>query len=99
MMDFIGQIFSSPILCLGWIIVGFIAGAGARRIMGSKNAGCLSDIILGLIGSFVGGVLASWLGLNKPGAGLELAFVNILIAIGGACVLIALGRIINPRRR
>src|SRR5262249_29285796 len=98
-MDFIGQVIASPVLCFGWIIVGFIAGAAARRIMGSRNAGCLSDIILGLIGAFVGGVLASWLGFNKPGAGLQLALINLIIAIAGACVLIALGRILNPRRR
>jgi uncharacterized membrane protein YeaQ/YmgE (transglycosylase-associated protein family) len=98
-MDFIGRIIASPVLCVGWIIVGFIAGAAARRIMGSKNAGCLSDIILGLIGAFVGGVIASWLDLNKPGEGIELVIVNILIAVGGACVLIALGRIISPKRR
>ena len=98
-MDFIGRIIASPVICAGWIIIGFLAGAFARRIMGSKNAGCGSDIVLGLIGAFVGGILASWLDLNRPEGGLSGVIVSLIIAIAGSCVLIAIGRIISPQRK
>lgn len=98
-MEFIGRLIATPFICVAWIIIGFLAGALARRIMGSKNAGCASDIVLGLIGVFVGGFIATMFDLNRPDGGFSGLVVSLLVGVVGACVLIALGRIIRPQRR
>jgi uncharacterized membrane protein YeaQ/YmgE (transglycosylase-associated protein family) len=55
-------------------------------------------LILGLIGAFVGGIVASILGFSKPTGGITLVVVNLVIAIVGAAVLIFLGRMVRGRR-
>ncbi|MBI5668798.1 MAG: GlsB/YeaQ/YmgE family stress response membrane protein [Chloroflexi bacterium] len=94
----IGDIIAAPFICIGWIIVGAIAGAVARQIMGSRDQPFISDLILGLIGAVVGGFVASLLGLYRPDGGLGLVLVNLVIAIVGAIILIAIGRAIMGRR-
>lgn len=99
-MDFIGSLVASPFICIGWIIVGAIAGSLARSLMGSRDASFVSDLILGLIGSFIGGIVAGLLGLG-PGPntrGLELVIVNLVIAVVGAAIVIAIGRAVTGRR-
>ncbi|EMB13778.1 MULTISPECIES: GlsB/YeaQ/YmgE family stress response membrane protein [Rhodopirellula] len=44
---------------IGWIIFGLIVGALARLIYpGRQNLGIVKTILLGVVGSFVGGFLA-----------------------------------------
>ena len=93
--DLVGGIIAAPFICVGWIIVGIVAGALARQLMGSPDANTLSDMILGLVGAFVGGIIASLLGFYKPAGGLELVIVNLVLAIVGAVALIAIGRIFS----
>jgi uncharacterized membrane protein YeaQ/YmgE (transglycosylase-associated protein family) len=88
----IGGIISAPFLCIGWLIVGAIAGALARQLMGAKNRPLINDIILGLLGALVGGFLASLFDLYKPNGGLGSVVVNLVIATVGAMVLIFVGR-------
>jgi uncharacterized membrane protein YeaQ/YmgE (transglycosylase-associated protein family) len=97
--DIVSGIVSAPFICIGWIIVGAIAGAVARSLMGGRDESFLSDMILGLIGAVVGGFVASLLGFYKPDGGLELVLVNLVIAIIGAIILIAIGRAISGGRR
>jgi uncharacterized membrane protein YeaQ/YmgE (transglycosylase-associated protein family) len=42
---------------LGWIVVGFIAGALARWVTGARSLGCLVTIIVGILGGLIGGAL------------------------------------------
>jgi uncharacterized membrane protein YeaQ/YmgE (transglycosylase-associated protein family) len=52
-MEVLGAIIS-------WTIFGAIVGAIARLLMpGRQNLGCLTTIILGIVGSFIGGFIAS----------------------------------------
>jgi uncharacterized membrane protein YeaQ/YmgE (transglycosylase-associated protein family) len=98
-MDFIGDILAAPFVCVGWIIIGAIAGALARTILKSPDMSFISDMLLGIVGAFVGGFLAGLVGL-APGAdtaGLELVLANLVIATVGAMVLIAIGRMISGR--
>ncbi len=96
--NLIGGIIAAPFICIGWIVVGIIAGALARQLTGSRDANFLSDMILGLIGAFVGGLLASLLGFYKPEGGLELVLVNLVIATIGAIILIIIGRALSGGR-
>ena len=97
-MDFVADVLASPFICVGWIIVGAIAGALARQLTGAGDRSFLSDMILGLIGAFVGGIIASILGFSRPGGGIELVIVNLVIAVICAVILIAIGRAITGNR-
>jgi uncharacterized membrane protein YeaQ/YmgE (transglycosylase-associated protein family) len=45
---------------LGWIVFGLVVGAIARFIMpGRQSMGMMMTIVLGVLGSFVGGFLGS----------------------------------------
>jgi uncharacterized membrane protein YeaQ/YmgE (transglycosylase-associated protein family) len=55
--------------------------------------GIVGDIVMGIIGAFVGGFLASLLGLSGS-AGL---IGSIVVAFIGACVLIAIVRALPGR--
>ena len=98
-MDFITGLIASPFYCIGWLIIGFIAGALARRVMGSTNANFVSDIILGLIGSFLGGLILGVLGFNNGTINVGLGIGSIITAFIGAVVLIWIGRLITGGRR
>lgn len=96
--DIVSSIIAAPFICIGWIIIGFIAGALARRIMGASNQPFINDIILGFIGSILGGLVASLLGFYRPETGLSAFLVNIVVATLGAVIVIAIGRAIRGQR-
>lgn len=96
-MDFIGDIVSAPFICLGWIIVGAIAGSLARSVMKSSNMPLIADVLLGIAGAFVGGLVAGIVGLgpSEGSGGLGLVLVNLVIATVGAIILIGLRRMVT----
>ncbi|HTP64132.1 MAG TPA: GlsB/YeaQ/YmgE family stress response membrane protein [Geobacteraceae bacterium] len=78
---------------LSWIVMGLIVGVLAKVIMPGKDpGGFIITILLGIAGAFVGGFIASHLGLGSF-SGFNL--VSILIAIGGAVLLLILYRVIK----
>lgn len=98
-MDFIGNLVASPFICIGWIIVGIVAGGLARQLTGSRDSPWIWDLVLGLAGSFIGGLVASLLGLNTDtGGGLGQVLVSLIVAVVGAVILIFLGRLVLGRR-
>jgi uncharacterized membrane protein YeaQ/YmgE (transglycosylase-associated protein family) len=51
---------------LGWIVVGFIAGAISGRLVGGRTArGCLPNIVVGILGGLIGGWLARETGFTE----------------------------------
>jgi uncharacterized membrane protein YeaQ/YmgE (transglycosylase-associated protein family) len=82
---------------LGWIILGGLAGALASNLSGAEH-GCLMNVILGIIGAFIGGVIFSFLG----GSGVTGCNIwSLVVATVGAMVVIVLGRAFggNGQRR
>ena len=81
---------------IGWIIIGLIAGAVARWLMpGADPMGWLGTIVLGIVGSLVGGTL-----LNVVfGGGLELSAAGILGSILGALIVLWVWRRMRPAGR
>jgi uncharacterized membrane protein YeaQ/YmgE (transglycosylase-associated protein family) len=78
---------------IGWIIIGLIAGAIARWIMpGPDPMGWLGTIVLGIVGSLVGGTILNLL----FGGGLELGAAGILGSILGALLVLFLWRRMRP---
>lgn len=81
---------------LTWIIVGLIAGVLASLVMGGTGYGLIGDIIVGIVGAFVGGWLFAQLGVASPWGGLP---GTIFVAFIGAVVLLFLLRLIRGARR
>jgi uncharacterized membrane protein YeaQ/YmgE (transglycosylase-associated protein family) len=79
---------------LWWIIVGMVAGWATGKIMKGSGYGFIVDTVLGIIGAVVGGYLARFLGISPAGGMLY----TILIAIGGAVVVVFLFRLISGKR-
>ena len=82
---------------LAWIIFGALAGWIASLIIGSDNEqGAAANIIIGIIGAFIGGFVAQMLG----GSGVTGFNVgSLLVAILGSVNLIALIHTISGSRR
>jgi len=73
-----------------WLIVGLIAGFLASLVMRGGGYGIVGDIIVGIVGAFIGGWLFSLIGIGSGG------FIgSIIIAFIGACILIALLRLVS----
>ena len=70
---------------LWWLLVGLIAGFLASRVMRGGGYGLIGDIVVGLIGAFIGGWLAGFLGLGSFGL-----IGTIVVAFIGACILLAI---------
>jgi uncharacterized membrane protein YeaQ/YmgE (transglycosylase-associated protein family) len=81
---------------LTWIIVGLVAGVLASLVMGGTGYGLIGDIIVGIVGAFVGGWIFNSLGVSSPWGGLP---GTIFIAFIGAVVLLFLLRLIRGARR
>lgn len=67
-----------------WIVFGALVGWVASKVMGT-GGGLLQDIVVGIIGAIIGGLLMSLLGQGGVG-GFNL--YSFLVALLGACVLI-----------
>ena len=81
---------------LVWIIVGLIAGVLASMVMGGTGYGIIGDIIIGIVGAFVGGWLFSQLGVSSPIGGLP---GTIIVAFIGAVVLLFVLRLLKGGAR
>ena len=68
-----------------WLIVGLVAGVLAGMLVG--GVGLIGDIIVGIIGAFVGGWIFQQLGVTTPFSGLA---GTIFTAFVGAVVLLFL---------
>ena len=77
-----------------FILIGLIAGALAGRVVSGHGYGVLGDIVVGVIGAFLGGwVFATFLGVTGGGI-----FFSLLTAFVGAVILLWLIRLIAPSR-
>jgi uncharacterized membrane protein YeaQ/YmgE (transglycosylase-associated protein family) len=80
-----------------WLIIGLIAGALARLIMPGRDAmGWLATILLGIVGSIVGGLI-SWAIWGPDTAGTGFRPAGLLLSILGAIVVLWIWRMIRGR--
>lgn len=69
---------------IGMLLIGLFAGWIASRLMGSSNPGVIGLIVVGVLGSFVGGFLFQIVGFT------QMRFPASLIpAVVGAAICIA----------
>jgi len=79
-----------------WVVMGAIAGWIAGKLMGGGKGGLIKNVIIGVIGANLGGFLATkvfgWDGIT----GFNLH--SFLVAVGGACLLLLLFRLIFGKK-
>lgn len=78
------------------IILGAIAGWLASKIMKASSNGLLLNIILGIVGSFVGVKLFEFLGLSNSTSSHWLG--SLIIATIGAIILIFSARFLFKKK-
>jgi uncharacterized membrane protein YeaQ/YmgE (transglycosylase-associated protein family) len=75
---------------ISWIVMGLMVGAVAKFIMPGKDpGGFIITILLGIAGAFVGGFVASTMGIGTF-TGFNLG--SFLVATGGAVLLLIIYR-------
>ena len=80
---------------IAWLILGLIAGFIASKIVNNNGQGIFLDIVLGIIGAFVGGFLFSVFGA-APVTGFNL--YSMIVAVVGAIVVLWMYHAIAGRR-
>ena len=83
---------------LGWIILGGLAGWLASRVVRGSGLGLLGDIVVGIVGAILGGLVLS---LLLPGTfGFTgFNFGSLVVAFVGAVILLVIVRLIGAGRR
>ncbi len=84
---------------IAWIVLGLLAGAIAKAIYpGYQGGSILSTIVLGIIGAFVGGTLATLLQTGTLQlTATTFSLPGLFVAVLGALVAIWLWHMFNRR--
>lgn len=80
---------------IAWIVLGLIAGFIASKIVNNTGEGVILDIVLGVVGSVLGGWLFQTFGMSGV-TGVNL--YSILVAVVGAVVILFLYHAVVGRR-
>jgi uncharacterized membrane protein YeaQ/YmgE (transglycosylase-associated protein family) len=70
---------------VAWLLLGLVAGWLAGKIARGRGFGCIGDILLGLIGSYIGGWIFIKLGILGGGFLYSLAAATL-----GAIILVSI---------
>jgi uncharacterized membrane protein YeaQ/YmgE (transglycosylase-associated protein family) len=81
-----------------WIVFGLIAGTVAGMVTGRRASGCLTRIVVGILGALVGGGLARAAGVKQVSF-QSFTLVGLLIAIAGASLLLLVLEALSGRSR
>ena len=74
-----------------WIAIGLVAGWLASLVVGG-GYGVVGDIVLGIVGAFLGGLIFRALHLGTPFSGVAS---TIFVAFVGSAVLLLLMRLVR----
>jgi uncharacterized membrane protein YeaQ/YmgE (transglycosylase-associated protein family) len=82
---------------IGFIVAGLVIGALARLIKpGKQNLGVIATLLLGLVGSIIGGSIANLIG---SGDIFELNIFGFIVSVIVAVLLIGVAESLSGRRR
>jgi uncharacterized membrane protein YeaQ/YmgE (transglycosylase-associated protein family) len=77
---------------IGWLILGLLAGWLAGKISRGRGFGCITDIVLGLIGGVLGGWIFTKLGM----VGYSSSFLySLAAATVGAVIIVAIAHLFS----
>jgi uncharacterized membrane protein YeaQ/YmgE (transglycosylase-associated protein family) len=75
---------------IGWLLIGLIAGWLAGKIARGRGFGCITDIVLGIVGSFIGGWVFTKLEIFGGGFLYSLAAATL-----GAVILVSIAHLFS----
>ena len=78
---------------LAWLFIGLLAGWLAGKISRGSGYGCLTDVVLGLVGSLLGGWIFTRLGILGGGFIISLAAATL-----GAVILVSIVHLFFHKR-
>lgn len=70
------------------LLIGGLAGAISGRVMRGKGFGCIGNIVVGVIGSYIGGFVLPIVGISTHGSlgsliGATVGAILLLALLGG----------------
>jgi len=77
-----------------FLLVGLVAGWLSGLFMKGRGFGFFGDILIGILGAFVGSFIFGALGLEAYGF-----IANVLMAVVGAVALLALARLLSGKKK
>jgi uncharacterized membrane protein YeaQ/YmgE (transglycosylase-associated protein family) len=84
-----------------WLLIGLVAGFLASRVALGHGLGLFGDVIVGIVGAFIGGFLAALLHVNVQIVGHPI-ISEMIVAFAGAVILLLIVRMFGgagTRRR
>ncbi len=80
---------------LTWLILGLVSGFIASKLINRTGEGLILDIVLGVVGAFVGGFIFTHFFHAAGVSGLNL--YSMFVAVVGAVVVLLLYRLVLRR--
>jgi uncharacterized membrane protein YeaQ/YmgE (transglycosylase-associated protein family) len=81
---------------VGWIVFGLLTGFVASRVVHQRGQGCILNVVLGIIGAFIGGFIFTTIG----GQGITgFNVYSMFVAVVGAIVALVVYHALTGRRR
>jgi uncharacterized membrane protein YeaQ/YmgE (transglycosylase-associated protein family) len=79
-----------------WLLVGLVAGWLASQLVRGGGSGVVTDIVVGIVGAFIGGMIFRSQGWHAPFPGYAGL---IFVAFCGAALLLVVMKLIARGRR
>lgn len=79
-----------------WVVIGLVAGALAGRVVEGSGFGCLGNLVVGVAGAVIGGLVLHALAPDTTGYGF---LGSIVVAFIGAVLLLSVLRLLSGGRR
>jgi uncharacterized membrane protein YeaQ/YmgE (transglycosylase-associated protein family) len=81
---------------IAWLVVGLVAGFLASKVVNRTGSGIIMDIVLGVVGAFVGGWIFEQFGHGAPNG---INIYSIFVSFVGAVVVLVIYRALFRRGR
>ncbi|CCV64678.1 Transglycosylase-associated protein [Alteracholeplasma palmae J233] len=78
-----------------FLAIGALIGYVAAILTGNKKDGLIRNIIIGILGSLVGGIIGKLIPVGDANA---LSLWGILLSVVGSIIVIVVGRFVTKRR-
>jgi uncharacterized membrane protein YeaQ/YmgE (transglycosylase-associated protein family) len=83
-----------------WIAMGALVGWLASLLMKTDGAqGALLNIVIGIVGAFVGGLVFRFLGFQGTNINDGFSVYSVIVSVVGAVIVIALAQLLRRSTR
>lgn len=81
---------------LVWAVIGFIAGIIAGKVVYGHGFGCFANIMVGLAGALIGGLILAEIGPSSAILGSD-TLDDIVVSFVGSVLLLTVVRLLTPK--